>query len=112
MPLVSLNNESIYGWISRISCVIVFFVTSITLALHLKDILNQLKTKKTILTNSLIFSVILQIFILLLSIGWIWNSWTIIKNKQLCEINLHISIIAYISVKWSLYMFLSFRLGL
>lgn len=111
MAVIEMN-EDVYGWCSRVACIITFIMTAIALGFHLHAIHDRTKNRQLDITPSLVFSIILQMFVILLATSWIINAYSNVTDVSICQKILHPSIIGYICVKWSLYMFLSFRLGM
>ena len=102
----------IYLWLNRSVTVVGLIVSLLTLIWHSWKVHSELKQRKIGWTNSLVFSFILQVFILAtLCSGILW-SWGQLQDAPICFMAMHMISNSYLTVKWSLYMILAFRLGL
>lgn len=110
-----LIHEVIYGWLSRVTAIIVSIIVILIFVQHSIHVKQQLKTDELQWTNSLIFSYIL-ILLVFIDIG-IWSflisfNFGITNNFSCQLVSVYGVSMTYVGVKWSLYMLLSFRLGM
>ena len=104
--------KDIYAWSSRISGTVVLLFVTTTLCIHIKNIRRHIKsTNNSQLSMSLIFSVLLHIFIIIFNIFTVWVTYEKIEDIPRCEVIGHGAGTSYMLAKWTLYMLLSFRIG-
>ena len=104
--------DDIYLWLNRCITVVGLIVAILTLIWHSFKVHSELHQSKIEWTNSLTFSFVLQAFVVsLFGSGILW-SWGQLKNVTICLTAMHLISNSYLTVKWSLYMILAFRLGL
>ena len=111
MALVTAD-EFVYGWISRVCVVFVTTFTVPALANHLYHIRQEMKKSKLEWTNSLLFSIVLLICAVQFCGVGIRAAFFTISNKSECTVLIPFALIVYIEIKFSMYMTLSFRLGM
>lgn len=105
-------DKHVYAWSSRISSSIVLLFVTTTLCIHMKNIHQHIKsTKNSHLSPSLIFSILLHIFIIFFNIFTVWATYEKVEDIPRCQIIGYGAGAAYMFAKWSLYMLLSCRIG-
>lgn len=112
MAIVNID-ETVYGWLSRIWCIVVCLFAFATLANHTHQIRQALSKNKLSWTNSLTWSIILHLLVINLNGIWfMWVSFGTFNDLPTCQIVVMGATLGYVFVKFSLYMILSFRLGM
>ena len=108
MAIVTID-ESVYGWSSRVMCVITILFALTSLYFHVGKVREAVDTKKISWSKSVIFSIILHISVLIFNSIFIWATWFPATRMFECKIIIRAATLGYLLVKWSLYMCLSYR---
>ena len=112
MPIVTID-ENVYGWMSRVWCLLVCVFALCTLADHIRHVRQALHENKLSWTNSLTWSIILHLTVINLNGIWFpWIAFGTFNSISICQVGVLGATLGYIFVKFSLYMILSFRLGM
>lgn len=105
-------NAHLYAWSSRLAPLIYCFIAICVVIFHCKSINHLYKSRRILLSNSVIFSIILPCSAICQIAFTAFVPYPNFKSKLECEIAAFGGVAAYAITKWTLYMLLTFRLGM
>ena len=106
-------DQYVNGWCSRVSCALAALVAIIAFLHQIYQIRKYLRKGSLEWNNTLTFSLVLPVFVFLQNgVFTFWASFFDVFHLPTCTVLMFGSIICYAGAKFSLYMVLSFRLGM
>ena len=104
-------DKYLYGYFSACCAFISFPIGLFLLIQHIKQLKSRLSTNEIQWNYTFLFSLILFFWVIVAHICWFWVISGRVSNDIECYVAIVISTSCYIMMKWSLYMYLAFRLG-
>ena len=110
MPIFVVSDTH-YGFISRISTCLTLILAITLICQHVFKLYERIFKKKISGCNpSFIFSIVLLLSVFLIHIPWFWIAYQRFNSGMECHVVVLFGSCCYIIVKWSLYMYFTFRL--
>lgn len=109
MAVIEIDDIT-YGWLSRIMLLVSLIFTTLSLFWHAKEAGKRISAKKMDWTWSLVFSFLLIISSFITLLIWVSNAYTNISSRSACYFPIFASLAGFTTIKFILYMTLSFRL--